>query len=85
VPGRKLLLEAIHAEVDAERCSGCRSCLAVCPYKALSFDDERAVAEVNPVRCVGCGTCVAACPSGVIKGKNFTDAQIFAEIEGLLS
>jgi heterodisulfide reductase subunit A len=85
VPGRKLALEAIHAEVDADLCSGCRSCLAVCPYKAISFDTSREVAEVSPIRCVGCGTCVAACPAGVIKGKHFSNEQIFAEIEGLLA
>ena len=85
VPGRKMQIEAIHAEVDAERCSGCRTCLAVCPYKAVSFDAEHEIAEVNAVRCVGCGTCVAACPAGVIKGKHFSNNQIFAEIEGLLT
>ena len=85
VPGRKLQLEAIHAEVDAERCSGCRTCLAVCPYKAVSFDAERESAEINAIRCVGCGTCVAACPAGVIKGRHFNNNQIFAEIEGILT
>lgn len=84
VPGRKLLLEAIHAQVDPGHCSGCRSCISVCPYKAVSFDDEREVAEVSPVRCLGCGTCVAACPSGAIKGKHFSNQQILAEIEGAL-
>jgi heterodisulfide reductase subunit A len=34
--------------------------------------------------CKGCGTCVAACPAGVITGAHFNDAQIFAEIEGIL-
>jgi heterodisulfide reductase subunit A len=84
VPGRKLTLEAIHAEVDAQRCAGCRSCVAVCPYKAVSFDSERGVAEVSPVRCLGCGTCVAACPAGAIKGHHFSNQQILAEIEGAL-
>jgi heterodisulfide reductase subunit A len=85
VPGRKLVVEAIHAEVDVEACSGCRSCISVCPYKAISFDVARAIAEVNPIRCVGCGTCVAACPASVIKGKHFSNEQIFAEIEGILT
>lgn len=84
VPGRKLTLEAIFAEVDVDRCSGCRSCVAVCPYEAVSFDSEREVAEVSPVRCLGCGTCVAACPSGSIKGRHFSNQQILAEIEGAL-
>jgi heterodisulfide reductase subunit A len=85
VPGRKLTLEAIHAEVDQDRCSACKCCLSICPYKAISFDAERDATEVDPILCVGCGTCVAACPSGAIRGKHFTNDQIFAEIEGALA
>jgi heterodisulfide reductase subunit A2 len=85
VPGRKLELEAIHAEVDAERCSACKSCVSVCPYKAVGFNAEKNVSEVNPVLCVGCGTCVSACPSGAIVGRHFTTDQILREIEGALA
>jgi heterodisulfide reductase subunit A2 len=85
VPGRKLELEAIHAEVDVERCSSCKTCLSVCPYKAVSHNEQAGAAEVNPVLCLGCGTCVAACPSGAMQGKHFTTAQIMAEIEGALA
>jgi len=34
--------------------------------------------------CQGCGTCVAACPAHAIEGTGFSDAQILAQIEGLL-
>ena len=34
--------------------------------------------------CKGCGTCVAACPAGAISGTGFSDAQVLAQIEGLL-
>ncbi|MBA4372711.1 MAG: disulfide reductase [Thermodesulfovibrio sp.] len=84
VAGRKLEIQPVNAEVDPERCSGCRVCVAVCPYKAISFDDEKAVAMVNEVLCQGCGTCVAACPSASIKGNHFTNAEILAEIEEVL-
>lgn len=85
VPGRRLELEAVYAIVDEERCSGCRFCVAVCPYKAISFDADKKLASVNPALCAGCGTCVAACPANAMEARNFTNAQIFAEIEGVLA
>jgi heterodisulfide reductase subunit A len=78
-------IEAATAVVDEEMCSGCKICLALCPYNAISFDEEKKVANVNDILCKGCGVCVAACPSAAIKGRHFTDKQIFAEIEGLLA
>jgi heterodisulfide reductase subunit A len=85
VPGRQLEIEAIHAVVDESRCSGCRTCVGVCPYRAIDFDPVKHVARVSPALCTGCGTCAATCPSGVITSLHFSDAQIFAELEGLLS
>lgn len=84
IPGRQLEIEPVTAEVNADTCSGCKTCIMVCPYKAISFLEDKEIAEVNAVLCVGCGTCVAACPGGSIKGNHFTDAEIFAEIEGVL-
>lgn len=81
VPGRLLELEPAVAEVDRLRCSGCRSCIGVCPYQAIARNEAAGVAEINPALCAGCGTCVAACPAGAITGKHFTDVQIFAEIQ----
>jgi heterodisulfide reductase subunit A len=83
-PGRKIEIEPITAEVDENRCSGCRLCLSVCPYHAVSFDTEHNVSGVNAVLCHGCGTCVTACPAEAITGHGFTSQQIMAEIEGVL-
>jgi len=85
VPGRELELEAITAEVNAELCGGCQVCISLCPYKAISWDEESKTAVVNEVLCKGCGTCVAACPSSALESKHFTTLQIFAEIEGVLA
>ncbi len=84
VVGRKLEIQPINAEVDEDKCSGCRICVSVCPYKAISFDAEKEVAAVNDVLCQGCGTCVAACPTGSIKGNHFTNEEILSEIEEVL-
>ncbi|MBW2264877.1 MAG: 4Fe-4S dicluster domain-containing protein [Deltaproteobacteria bacterium] len=84
VPGEKLALEAAVCEIDEGLCSGCKTCIGLCSYNAMTFDDKEKCVSINEVLCRGCGTCVAACPSGVIKAKHFTDRQMFSEIEGLL-
>lgn len=85
VAGRKLVIQPITAVIDPERCSGCKVCNGVCPYKAISFDEEKEVSVVNDVLCTGCGTCVAACPAAAIKGNHFTSAEISAEIDAVLA
>ena len=82
---REMAIEPIRAIIDAERCSGCRICNDLCPYSAITFDDGRAVTEVNPALCQGCGVCVAACPANAISATGFTNDQIVAQNEGLLS
>jgi heterodisulfide reductase subunit A len=77
-------LEPSTAFVDAAACSGCRTCIGLCPFGAISFDAQANVAAVNEVLCKGCGVCVAACPSGALQQHLFTDEQILAELEGVL-
>jgi heterodisulfide reductase subunit A len=83
-PGRTIEIEPINAEVDEKHCAGCRLCISVCPYRAISFDTEQNTSKINAVLCHGCGTCVSACPAGAITGHHFTNDQILAEIEGVL-
>jgi len=78
-------VEAATSVVDEKLCSGCRTCVPLCPYNAISFLEDEKVAEINDVLCKGCGVCVAACPAGAITGRHFTDEQILGEIEGLLA
>jgi len=81
----KVEIEAAIAAIDEELCSGCRICNLLCPYNAISFDEEKEVSQINEAQCKGCGVCVAACPSGALTAKHFTGEQIMAEIEGVLS
>jgi len=77
-------IEPNTAYVVEEACSGCRTCIGLCPYSAITFLDDKKKASVNPVLCKGCGTCVAGCPSGSLRQNLFEDEQIFEEIEGVL-
>jgi heterodisulfide reductase subunit A len=81
----EVAIDPVKAEIDEAYCGGCKICNNLCPYTAITFDEEKEVSEINEMLCKGCGTCVAACPSSAITGKGFSDKQIIAEIEGLLS
>ena len=77
-------LEPNTASIIEKYCSGCKSCIPLCPYTAISFKEDIKKAYINEALCKGCGTCVAACPSGSILQNLFEDDQIFSEIDGLL-
>ncbi|MCX7963050.1 MAG: CoB--CoM heterodisulfide reductase iron-sulfur subunit A family protein [Candidatus Sumerlaea chitinivorans] len=78
-------MEPNTAYINADHCSGCKSCIPLCPYHAISFNEATGKAEINEALCSGCGTCVASCPSGSITQNLFEDAQIFSEIDEVLS
>ena len=84
VPGEKMELETATSCVDENLCSGCRTCLGLCPYQAISFDETKRTAAVNQILCKGCGVCVSGCPSGALENKHFSNKQINSEIEGAL-
>ncbi len=52
------------AKIDLEKCTGCESCVEVCPVEAISMEDDKA--KVDEENCVDCGTCVDECPSEAI-------------------
>jgi heterodisulfide reductase subunit A len=78
-------MEPNTAYVVEEACCGCRTCVSLCPYSAITFDVATNRAEIKAVLCKGCGTCVAACPSSSIRQHMFEDEEIFEEIEGVLA
>jgi heterodisulfide reductase subunit A len=83
-PGEKLLVETLISTIDEEKCSGCKTCISICPYRAIGFDSEKGVSVINEILCRGCGTCVVACPSNAITARHFEDNTILAELGGLL-
>lgn len=80
-------LEPFTAFVLEEKCSGCLICMDTCPFQAIEpiCVNGRIISHVNEIICKGCGTCVAACPSGAAVQNGFTNIQIFAELDGILS
>jgi len=56
--------------VDEAGCSGCGTCMDVCPVEAMSLvsandphQPKKRKARLNQASCLGCGVCVRTCPS----------------------
>ena len=64
--------------VDETKCSGCGTCIEVCPYNAIT-KNERGLAQVTEAVCKGCGVCGASCPERAITMRHFTDEEIEAQ------
>ena len=76
--------EPFTSVVNEDLCSGCATCIAVCPYDAIRLEkqqDDHSIAKVDETLCMGCGACVVACPSGAMQQKGFNDKQILAMIQ----
>lgn len=82
----KIKIEAITAEVDEAACTMCGICARVCPFNAIVFDKKSKMpARVIEASCKGCGTCSAECRFDAITMRHFTDDQMYAQIEAILS
>ena len=75
--------EAITSVVNEELCTGCGTCIKLCPYSAIQ-KDERGIARVNDVLCKGCGVCAASCPEKAMTMRHFSDDQVLAEATAAL-
>ncbi len=80
IPGKKIEPEVKTSHISESFCIGCKTCLSVCSYGAITFDEDKKVSVVNEVICRGCGNCVAACPSGAASIKHFKFDQIYQEL-----
>lgn len=81
----------IVAQVDAEKCVGCLTCVRICPYDVpqvrADFSGVGGIigaAYVEPAQCHGCGICVSECPAKAIQLLRYRDLQVEAEIAALL-
>jgi heterodisulfide reductase subunit A len=67
---------------DAGACDGCGECVGVCPESAIAMEDGKPV--INETMCSGCGACIPACPVDALDQHGLSDAQLKANIRGIL-
>ena len=70
------------AVVDQSLCTGCLTCVRVCPWEIPKID-EGGYASIKVEDCRACGICVAECPAQAISVHHYLDEQIEAKVQGL--
>jgi heterodisulfide reductase subunit A len=80
------------AEVDPSKCTGCLTCVRICPFGVPKIRVDLSgvggitgAAYIEAAVCQGCGSCVAECPARAIQLHHYTDVQIMAKVEALLN
>jgi len=81
----KVFGSSVVSQIDEKKCRGCQECLNVCPFRAITYLEDRMICEVNPVVCKGCGSCVVTCPTGAANNYHFSDNQMITMVESALS
>ena len=84
IPGQKIIPEIKVSEILEAYCTGCQTCLDVCGFGAIYFDEDKGISVVNEAICRGCGNCVGSCPSGSIRTRHFTNLQLYQEVKEAL-
>jgi len=64
------------AEVRAEKCAVCCTCVRTCPFQVPVIDHEIGAAYIDPGLCQGCGICVAECPGKAIVMSTCSDRML---------
>ena len=67
------------AQSDTELCQACGNCIDVCPFNALSLNNDHIL--INWEKCMGCGVCIDKCPNNALKLVRDEEKGVPLEVE----
>ena len=80
------------ATVDTDKCTGCLTCVRICPYQIPKIRPElrgvggvMGAAYIEAAVCQGCGSCASECPAKAIDVMHYRDGQVMAKVDALFS
>ena len=76
-PTKQVQHSSLKPSVIEKKCTACACCIAVCPVKAITLQNEKILIDQN--KCIGCGECICACKFDAIFINWNEDPLIFAK------
>ncbi len=56
----------VEIKIDLDKCTGCATCVDVCPVGVFELQDEKSAAA-NADECLVCTVCETECPENAIE------------------
>jgi Pyruvate/2-oxoacid:ferredoxin oxidoreductase delta subunit len=68
------------AAINAEVCTGCRQCMRLCQFGALSYSAANKKAVVDQAWCYGCGICRSVCEKQALRIEERANSPVAAHL-----
>lgn len=68
------------AQVDPEKCVGCRKCMGICQFGAVTYSAANKKARVDRRWCYGCGVCRCVCKTKAIRLEDRAEVPVAANL-----
>lgn len=68
------------AEISPQACVGCRSCISVCQFGAITYSASTKKAIIDQRWCYGCGVCRSVCKTEAIRLEERAKVPIAAKL-----
>jgi len=75
-------VEPNYPVLNLTKCDKCKRCMEECPFSSFSFD-ANGFPVPDLAKCRQCGACMGACPLSAVSLKNFTIAQVAAQVKAV--
>jgi len=68
------------AEANPDKCVGCRQCMKLCQFGAISYSASNKKAVIDKMKCYGCGICRSVCVKDAIHLEPRANDPVVAKI-----